>query len=196
MKPGIITTPEGREIDLTALTPADYVLSEVATALSHIARWGGRSYRPISVASHALRVAALVQLCGGSRIETLIALHHDDTEAFGLGDVCHPLKALFPALQQWEASVWAECIAPALGLPIEIPELVHQADRAIGEFENASRGSFLGISRMITRTTPSDMYLTVHSQLTHHGHCAQLDTYARDLRLTPDMIHQPTPSYV
>ena len=196
MKPGTITLSSGREIDLTALTPADYVLTDVATALSHISRWGGHSYRPISVASHALRVAALVQLCGGSPTDTLIALHHDDTEAFGLGDVCHPLKALFPALMQWEASVWAECIAPALSLPIEIPELVHQADRAIGEFENEHRRSFRGIQLMATQQATHEMYAAVHHQLRHHGHCFLLEQYAKALKLTPSMISLPTPSYV
>jgi hypothetical protein len=188
MNPGIITLVSGRTIDLTRLSLTDYSLPAVAQALSHIVRWGGHSQRPI-------RVAALVQLCGGSPTDTLVALHHDDTEAFGLGDVCHPLKQLFPALQQWEAAVWAECIAPALDLPIEIPEIVHQADRAIGEFEQVQRRTVAGCAAMVMRQPVATAYTDIHHVLRHHGHSAVLETYARDLRLTPEMLLQPTPSY-
>ena len=90
----ILETYTGKLFDYEAPTPEMIELTDIARALSQIARFGGHSARPYSVASHALLVRAIV----GERTQQrqpeleLAALHHDSHEAY-IGDIPTPLKA-------------------------------------------------------------------------------------------------------
>lgn len=84
------TTFTGREVDPFNLRPCDIELETIAHALANTCRFNGHTPRFYSVAEHAVRVSHFAWMVGGPRL-ALLALHHDDAEAY-LGDQIRPLK--------------------------------------------------------------------------------------------------------
>lgn len=87
-------------------------IHDIASVLSRLPRWGGRTRAdllPYSVAQHSVMVS---KLCRPEN--ALIALLHDATEAY-LGDVISPMKRILPQYQQME-ELWALAIGERFGL--------------------------------------------------------------------------------
>lgn len=82
LKSGKLVDP--LNIDFMKVTTQD-----LAWALAHVNRWGGHCDPPVSVAQHA--VACCFAAWPNPRL-SLLALHHDDGEAF-FGDMCRDLKS-------------------------------------------------------------------------------------------------------
>jgi hypothetical protein len=122
----VITTYTGRHIDLLLPCADDIAIDDIAAALSKLARFGGHTARPYTVAEHCLLG---LELCTpGVRYEFLM---HDATEAY-LGDVTGPLKRLegmlfYRALE----TVWAGAIADRFGLPRKMSKEVHTVDKRL-----------------------------------------------------------------
>lgn len=111
-----IYTASGRKVNLLHPNADDIDLHDIKHHLAQINRYTGATTVPYSVAEHACRVARFVQTHGGSMNTALLALHHDDTEAY-LGDMSSPLKRIQPEYQALEEQMDRE-VHKALGLPM------------------------------------------------------------------------------
>jgi hypothetical protein len=87
-----IQTASGRKVSLTAPTPADVSIFDIAAHLAKVCRFNGACTLFYSVAQHSVLVSEMF----GDPDQALQALLHDGHEAY-LGDPTTPLKrALFP----------------------------------------------------------------------------------------------------
>lgn len=120
-EPGMyeIETASGLYVDLSDPRPEQIRLEAIAHGLAHTCRFAGQTFRFYSVAEHAVHVSHLV--CALERPElALVALHHDDAEAF-LGDVTRPLKAVLGPAYANATAMMEVAISQALGIPIAAP---------------------------------------------------------------------------
>lgn len=97
---------------------------DIAHALSQLCRYGGHSKRFYSVAEHSVLLSHMV-----SPENAFAALMHDATEAYVV-DVPRPIK---PHLKNYAHIEWLNwgAIAHKFDLPFDIPQEVHDADKAI-----------------------------------------------------------------
>lgn len=109
-------TFSGRFVDLYDPDPSTIDLEDIAHALANTGRFGGHCKRFYSVAEHAVFVSRRVEQKGGTREQQLIALHHDDAEAF-LCDIPRPLKPLLGEEYAELTRRMDAAIQSALGLP-------------------------------------------------------------------------------
>ncbi len=114
----------------------DISIVDIAHGLSNVCRYGGQCKEFYSVAQHSV-------LCAweASHENKKWALLHDASEAY-IGDIVHPLKVT----EQYEAYRAAEEILMAavcerFGLPVEMPEEVHEVDLLIRHTEMRDFGS-------------------------------------------------------
>lgn len=122
-----IETFSGLFVNVQEPQPETIVLEDIAHALANTARYGGHSIRYMSVAEHAVLVSRRVAQLGGSYVETLEALHHDDPEAY-LGDIPRPIKPLLePAYGKLTAKM-ERAIMMAIGVPFPHSDIVKDAD--------------------------------------------------------------------
>lgn len=120
----IITTWSGRHINLLLPCPSDIAIDDIAAALSRLARFGGHTSRPYTVAEHCCLGA---EFCTPERrFEFLL---HDATEAY-LGDVTGPLKRM-AGMQFYRdlEAMWAGAIADRFGLPRAMSKQIHAIDK-------------------------------------------------------------------
>lgn len=105
-------------------------IKDIAHALSNQCRFTGHTSTFYSVAEHSVNVSEVPIL---DTLELkLIGLLHDATEAY-LVDLPRPIKRftdLGSIFKKHESNIW-EAIALHFGLPFEIPEVVHEADRIV-----------------------------------------------------------------
>ena len=113
----------GTQVNLRAVTPDDFTLRNVAQGLAHKCRFGGFTTPFYSVAQHCVLVSHLCE-----EQYALQALLHELDEVF-LPDIPRPLKNLFPAA--WHSLARDHFITGcrAFGVPHDLPEAVHTADR-------------------------------------------------------------------
>jgi len=118
----------GEYLDLERPDPRRINLDDIAVGLSREHRYAGQSRLPYTVAEHACLVQRRVRDEGGTALDQLAALHHDDSEAL-IKDVPAPLKRLLPEYRAVETRVMA-AILTALGLDgLGVDdEIVHDAD--------------------------------------------------------------------
>jgi hypothetical protein len=119
-----LSTASGRKF--WPLDPrADEVhLGDIASALSKACRFGGHCAWHYSVAQHSVYVSHRVP-----QEYALIGLLHDATEAY-CADVPRPLKKHLVGYAEIESRIWL-AVAERFGLPVQIPEEVHEADDAV-----------------------------------------------------------------
>jgi len=115
-----IKTYNGK-FDFAKMDPADITIKDIAHALANICRFGGHGKEFYSVAQHSVYVSQIVPA-----VDARAGLMHDATEAY-IGDMVRPLKGLIPAFGEFEDRLW-RIIAGKYGLPMELPETVHEAD--------------------------------------------------------------------
>lgn len=84
-----LLTHTGRKFYPLDPRPEMVCLEDIAHALSNVNRWTGHTAWPYSVAQHAVQVALAVEQIAPDY--ALLALHHDDAEAY-LGDIARPWK--------------------------------------------------------------------------------------------------------
>jgi len=99
-------------------------IEDIAHALGNLCRYAGHTKLFYSVAEHSIHVSRLVP-----QEHALVALLHDATEAYCV-DVPRPLKQHLPGYKEIEARNWA-VVAERFGLPLELPQCVHDADVAM-----------------------------------------------------------------
>ncbi len=117
----------GHKVYLDNPVPEDFEPGRSAHGLSHECRYGG-NYGPYSVAQHAVLVAEVVRELGGSPLQQLAGLHHDDTEAV-LGDLPSPVKSFCPDFRALEKRLEG-AVSARYGIDVNGP-LVKEADRIL-----------------------------------------------------------------
>lgn len=130
-----VYTPTGRRINLVEMVPADVRVRDIAYTLAYQTRFGGRVRKYYSVAEHSWHVSRRVRDVGGTVAQQLMALHHDDEEAF-VTDMPRPLKYM-PGMEPYRALGTAiqSKILESLGLPPTLDPIVKEADHWLVGFE-------------------------------------------------------------
>jgi uncharacterized protein len=82
----------------------DYVLEDIAHALSQVNRANGHTILPMSVAQHAVNVATILKQLGYSVRTQFIGLNHDDSEAY-IADLPSPVKEWLPDYAKIEKTI-------------------------------------------------------------------------------------------
>lgn len=127
-----IRTYTGRRFDIASPRVADVDIEDIAQALSHIARFGGHTSLPYSVAQHSVMMYWMAP-----KPLKRTALLHDAAEAY-LGDLMRPIKALLPAFSRLETRLLL-VIGDALNAPglAEISPEIHELDKRLCATEQA-----------------------------------------------------------
>lgn len=128
-KESFLKTAYGGTIHPFDLKPEEVNITEVASSLSKMVRWGGQIHKFYSVAAHSIQVSHWVKVFGGTSQEQLIGLLHDVSESLGCGDLPTPIKKFIPDYVDMEDAM-QEIIMSKYGLPYPYPEIVHKADHA------------------------------------------------------------------
>lgn len=117
--------------------PEQVVLTDVALALSRACRYGGHTRRFYSVAEHCCLMSdwVLEQPWGDPR-KALIALHHDDAEAY-IGDLPRPAKQNMPQFKAVEERI-DEAVARRFDLEYPHPAWLKDVDTRILVDERAA----------------------------------------------------------
>jgi hypothetical protein len=106
----------------------DVDIRDIAHSLALQCRYAGHCRRFYSVAEHSVLIARW--LVGRADAETALwGLLHDASEAY-LVDVPRPVKPSLVGYKEAEAKVM-EVIAKHFGMPLGMPEIVHEADNRI-----------------------------------------------------------------
>jgi uncharacterized protein len=122
-----LTLSGGRRFYFLDPQPGDLALEDVALGLARERRFSNQC--PIPVGQHSWNVAEAVFRLGGSPDEQLAGLMHDSGESI-LHDIATPVKVLIPRYAAIEQGIlWS--VFEACGLPPEIPQIVHDADRMV-----------------------------------------------------------------
>jgi hypothetical protein len=108
------TTVTGLRVKAVDPKPSDINLTDIATALSRICRFGGHVRGHVSVAAHCVLVSRIVKDMGGTLQQQFHALLHDASEAY-IGDMISPLKQHQPEFEEVEDR-WALAIGEAFGV--------------------------------------------------------------------------------
>jgi len=82
----------------------DFVLEDIAHALSQVNRANGHTVVPMSVAQHAVNVATVLKQLGYDVRTQFIGLNHDNSEAY-MADIPSPVKEWLPDYAKLEKKV-------------------------------------------------------------------------------------------
>lgn len=111
--------------------PDEVFIESIAHGLSNICRYSGAVERHYSVAEHSTLIARYLAARYSPEV-ALAGLLHDAPESLsGFGDVGRPVKAKAPIIGETEDLIWRKAVAPRFGLPLDIPDEVHDADARI-----------------------------------------------------------------
>lgn len=118
-----IITYTGKAVYPLDLTPEQIDMRDIAHALAIVSRFTGHCSVPYSVAQHSIMVS---RKCDpGYALQGLL---HDATEAY-FADIARPVKQqIADVIKPIEDRIWAP-IAEKFGVPFEMHESVHVADR-------------------------------------------------------------------
>ena len=127
-----ITTLSGIQFDPINPNPRHINISDISAGLSKICRFNGQIRTFYSVAEHSVRVSWIVP-----PEYAMAGLLHDASEAY-LNDVTSPVKKLAVMAPYREIEERLQnAIYHAFGLPPGVPEIVHGADKAMRDVEEA-----------------------------------------------------------
>jgi len=124
-----IETYTGKKFYVLNPQPEDISIIDIAHALSMMCRYTGHVRRFFSVSEHSILVSK------NSPNNELFGLLHDASEAY-LSDIASPIKPYLSNYKELETNLMA-VICDKFGLPREMPEEVHIADKEILRVEAA-----------------------------------------------------------
>lgn len=120
-----LSTYNGHRLFVSAPLVEHICIEDIAHHLSLICRFGGAARELYSVAQHSVLVS-----CAVPAEFAPVGLLHDATEAY-LGDVIRPVKDAIRRAYCPLEKRWARVIGERFGVNlVDLPEVVHQADRA------------------------------------------------------------------
>lgn len=105
------------------------LVEDIAQSLSRLCRYNGHTKRHYSVAEHCILMADYVDRQGGSALDCLTALHHDDAE-YIIGDLPRPVKYKMPQFKELEARL-DEAVAIRFGTIWPMPPWLKELDARI-----------------------------------------------------------------
>lgn len=111
-----VEVPSGRFVNMIDPDPTDIDVYDIGHKLAQLNRFGGSTDYPYSVAQHAVFVSERVKRQGHTPERQLLALHHDDPEAF-LMDIPRPWKKRLGEVYKEMTETFERAITEALGLP-------------------------------------------------------------------------------
>ena len=112
--------------------PEDFEIEDIAHSLAMTRRYSGHGKREYTTAEHSVHIYRWLTEQAEDADTRLAGLLHDAPEALsGFGDAASPRKKECPHIASAEFWIWKDAIAPKFGLPIEMPDAVHEADRRI-----------------------------------------------------------------
>lgn len=112
--------------------PEDFEIEDIAHSLAMTRRYSGHGKREYTTAEHSVHIYRWLTEQAEDADTRLAGLLHDAPEALsGFGDAARPRKKECPHIASAEFWIWKDAIAPKFGLPIGMPEAVHEADRRI-----------------------------------------------------------------
>lgn len=117
-------TATGRQFWPLDPRPDEVHILDIAAHLSKICRYNGACDWHYSVAQHSVYVSHQVP-----PEHALAALLHDAPEAYTC-DIHRPLKVSLTGYAEIERGVWV-AVAERFGLPVDLPQCVHDADQAV-----------------------------------------------------------------
>ena len=143
----------GGLIDLDDLQEDDIQTVQIAQALCRINRFMG-NFNAISVAQHAVIVSNVVEQLGGTLVEQLAGLHHDDSEAF-IGDIPSEIKKVCPQFRLIEGDI-LDVVDSKYKCKTRGP-LIEKADKIVGNTELAFHIEADGtVARMMANLKDTD----------------------------------------
>lgn len=120
----------GKLVDLEHVTYDEIEIEDIAAALSKICRYNGHVRTHYSVAEHSCHLFDHFEREGHPVAVLKAAILHDAPE-YLLGDVTTPLKTLLGSVYtRLETSLYTK-IARRFNAPMDIPEIVYDADKRI-----------------------------------------------------------------
>lgn len=120
-------------VDVDSIYSDDLGFHDVANSLARINRFCG-NFDSISVLQHVVLVAHLVEAMGGTLIEQIAALHHDDCEVI-IGDIPSPIKQICPDIVAVEDKI-LDAVDSRWGCKTRAP-IIREADKIVGAHELA-----------------------------------------------------------
>lgn len=193
----------GTEFDYNDPAAAELTLHDFAHALGRITRYGGHIAAPhYSVAEHAIIVATLVYKHYNQPELALAALHHDDAEALGTGDIPTPLKNYMKEqgfdfrkferglkvavsntfnipLDQFSAGVIKD--ADVLAYAAECEVLKPEGHGALPEVEPELLEEVKGMIMGLDPATAEQMYTMFHTKLSSPSRTEQMNARADEM---------------
>ena len=127
---GHMRTSSGIYINILDPKPEDFLIDDIAHALSQIPRFGGHMPEWYSVADHCVKCAVMAEAKGYDVFE---ALMHDASEAY-LCDVVSPLKKVLPDYEKVEDN-FMKAIASKFGFTYPLSPQIKEIDRLVLEYE-------------------------------------------------------------
>lgn len=126
---GWIETISGRRFNFKNTHPDEIHIEDIATVLPRLCRYNGHTRRWYSVAEHACLLSDWVMEQGGTALDGLTALHHDNAE-YIIGDLPSPIKAGMSQFKEVEAQI--ECaMAEKFNTIWPLPPWLKEADTRI-----------------------------------------------------------------
>lgn len=147
-----ILTADGLYFSYKVPDAGCFTMNAIARGLSNTCRFGGQCDPFYSVAEHSVWVSRLVP-----PEHAVAGLLHDAAEAF-ICDMPKPLKEILPDYQAIERDVEAK-LFPALGLPVELPAEVKDADRVMLATEQVQLMSNRDKWKWTDKVKPLDVHL-------------------------------------
>lgn len=111
-------------------------IQDIAHSISRLCRYNGHTHRFYSVAEHSLIMSEYVERLGGSAIDCLTALHHDDAE-YIIGDLPRPIKNRMSQFKELEEKI-DHAVSLRFGTTFPFPPWLKELDRRIIKDERAS----------------------------------------------------------
>lgn len=165
---GVIETYSGSSVDVMNFDLSSVNLDDIAQSLALICRYNGHIPSFYSVAEHSVRVAWWLRQHGYDEEIQLSGLLHDAAECY-VGDMIRPLKRVpeVGKVHQGLEHAISKQIHTVLGGTFPHPKAVHDADRAIYDWEvaNIRTGKATGWSWDMAKEAFLDRYQYLTSGL-------------------------------
>lgn len=125
-----IRTYTGRRFDYLKSQTDDINILDITVHLAREPRWASATKKTFVVGQHSILVCDHVTANGGTRVEQLLALLHDATEAY-TKDIPRPLKNCLPGYKPLENKIWDRICLFLFNQTVKLPAIIKDADGAL-----------------------------------------------------------------
>ncbi len=143
-----IRTYTGRYFDYLKPLPDDINIMDIAVHLAREPRWAGATKLTFSVGQHSIHTCDEIAAAGGTRVEQLLGLVHDMTEAY-MKDMPRPLKNCLPGYKDLENKVWDRLCLHFFKQTVQLPKIVKYVDGVMLNAENRDLRAYYHCEEML-----------------------------------------------